>query len=90
MNPAVTQGILNATSLEELKTYNQLIKQRWNALQRGATVFFDIGQKVKFASKHGMTITGTIEKINQKTIVVRNDANPLQVWKVAPSLLNMA
>jgi hypothetical protein len=47
---------------------------------------FKVGDKVTFNDRHQVPITGTITRINQKSITVVPDHQPGQ-WRVSPSLL---
>lgn len=47
---------------------------------------FKEGDIVTFTSRRGETITGTIEKINRKTVSVK-PLEGFRTWRVGPSLL---
>lgn len=81
---AATKAILAIDNMEDLREAESALKVRWRELQRRAAISFRVGDKVAFTAKTGKTVTGTITKINQKTVSLRTiDAN----WKVSPSLL---
>lgn len=83
----VTKAIFAIDSLDELREAQNALNVRFRELQRRAAVSYRIGDTVKFQSKTGKTISGTVTKINQKTVSVRTvDSN----WKVSASLLQRA
>ena len=84
--------MINATTLKTIRnadmaTINALIKEikaRQSAIQNETADAFRVGQSVVFDTKDG-DLSGIIEKINRKTVIVRTDAH--QTWRVSPSLL---
>ena len=51
------------------------------------------GSKVKFTGRQGMTVLGTVEKVNRKFILVREDkpgALVGGVWRVPANMLSAA
>lgn len=88
----IAHTIGTATS-DELKSYQQLINARWDALERQASAKFYVGQKVWFRSSKGHgRVEGVVTKVNPKTIKVRQDREGLgpMNWRVSPGLLNVA
>ena len=87
--------MLNKTTRHAIRTANTDIlneiiaevKLRQRTLQAEIGSTFRVGDAVYFDSKRGMRVTGTIEKINRKTIKV---ATPTGRWSVSPSLLKAA
>ena len=87
--------MLNKTTRHAIRTANTDIlneiiaevKLRQRTLQAEIGSTFRVGDSVYFDSKRGMRVTGTIEKINRKTIKV---ATPTGLWSVSPSLLKAA
>jgi len=87
--------MLNKTTRHAIRTANTAIlneiiaevKLRQRSLQYEIGRSFRVGDAVYFDSKRGMRVTGTIEKINRKTIKV---ATPTGLWSVSPSLLKAA
>lgn len=74
-------------SIEDSSTLNQVIltvKMVQKNIQERAKSSFMVGEKVQWDGKYGHN-TGTIEKINRKTIFVISDQG--LKWKVSPSLL---
>lgn len=46
------------------------------------------GTKVKFtSSKSGQTVTGTVEKVNRKYIIVRETGKAFGTWRVPANML---
>lgn len=72
-------------SFEDLKALSQALKQRWDQLTNQQVTKFNYGDEVEFDSKRGMTVTGTITKINTKTIKIKTPMG--LVWNVSPGLL---
>lgn len=71
---------------EDFRTVARLFKDAQNSRQAAVASQLFVGQKVSFTSRRGY-ITGTIEKINRKTVKVKaKDA----MWSVTPSLLQPA
>ena len=87
--------MLNKTTLNAIRnadnaTLNAIItevKLRQRSLQTEIGRSFRVGDAVYFNDRRGMKVTGTIEKINQKTIKVATMGG---TWKVSPSLLMAA
>ena len=49
------------------------------------------GTKVKFtSSKSGQTVTGTVEKVNRKYIIVRETGKAFGTWRVPANMLETA
>lgn len=81
-------SLLAQASREDLNSFVDLFKARQTSLSKEIAQAFVVGQKVKFNSKRGMTVTGTVKKVNTKTIIV--DAGPAMQYRVSPSLLTAA
>ena len=73
---------------EDLRILNNTIINRVSFLESQRTLLFKKGQKVEFTDRLGKKITGTIAKINKKTIKVTTDDNAGH-WKVSPSMLTL-
>ena len=63
------------------------LRQRRDEKNQNAKSQFRVGDSVKFAGRHGITVEGNITKINPKTIVVDGGINGS--WKVSPSILEV-
>ena len=72
---------------QDFATVADMYKQAQTICTRREAAAFRVGDAVYFDSKRGMRVTGTIEKINRKTIKV---ATPTGLWSVSPSLLKAA
>ena len=76
---------------DQLDSIIQAIKFARNQLATKAKSTLVKGTKVKFvSSRNGQTILGTVEKVNRKFIVVReNKANSLvgSLWRVPANML---
>lgn len=84
---SINKAIFAIDSLDELREAQNALNVRFRELQRRAAVSFRVGDAVKFQSKTGRTISGTVTKVNQKTVSVKTaDSN----WKVSASLLQRA
>lgn len=87
--------MLNKTTARTIRTANTAIlneiiaevRLRQRTLQAEIGSTFRVGDAVYFDSRTGVRVTGTIVKINQKTIKV---ATKDSTWKVSPSLLRAA
>jgi hypothetical protein len=84
INAAILSG---SFSPEEIRSMSQAVSIKFKEMQRVATVRFAKGDKVKFETRSGEIITGTVARINQKTVTVNT---PISQWKVSGSLLKRA
>ena len=71
---------------EELTNLTYAIKDRWDYLRAKDLEGLRVSDNVSFEKGHE-TYTGTVEKINLKTIGVKEKGRPWVHWRVAPSLL---
>ena len=71
MNDLISGTTLRLATLEELRNLNLLVVEAIRAREQAAAGTFLVGDRVKFTAKDGRTITGTVFKINLKTIKVR-------------------
>jgi hypothetical protein len=86
----VTQAVEAIRKLESSSQINEVIEaiklqQTWVA--RNAARSVQVGTLVTFEGRRGRTITGEVTKVNQKTIVVRDQATQSQ-WKVTASMVS--
>jgi hypothetical protein len=84
INAAILSG---SFSPEEIRSMSQAVSIKFKEMQRRATILFAKGDKVKFETRSGETITGTVARINQKTVTVNTSTSQ---WKVSGSLLRRA
>jgi hypothetical protein len=74
----------NTFSMDELREVQDAFRGAWNRTQRVATREFEVGDKVKWTGRRGNHETGTVLRVNQKSLTVRA-ADGVQ-WKVSASL----
>lgn len=84
---AATKAIFAIDNVDDLRRVSEVINARFREIQRRMAVMFQVGDQVQFKSRSGQTVTGTVQKVNQKTILVKT---PTMNWKVAASLLQKA
>ena len=86
------RNLINTASQEDLRIIAELHNNRNRFLNEVKThqakSQFYRGQKVTFRGKYGETITGSIERMNAKTIGVLAESGVH--WRVSPSLLRAA
>lgn len=83
--------ILAMTSQEELRQLNQMIIQRSRTLQNrvisAAKANIQVGGKVEWNSRSmGQRMTGVVQKVNPKNVVVKETTTG-QLWNVTATLL---
>ena len=72
---------------DDLRAINETVVKKSRDLQRAKTKSFYKGQKVRINSNGNSNGTeGIIQKVNQKTIIVRDKSDNIN-WKVSPGLL---
>jgi len=86
MTNLISAAALRSATLEDLRYLNLLVVEAIRAREQAAAGTFLVGDRVKFTAKDGRTITGTVFKINLKTIKVRSIDT---MWAVSPSLLTL-
>ena len=75
---------------EELTQLVYAVKDRRDYLRAKDLEGFRVGEKVSWTKGRGTTketFTGTIEKVNLKTIGIKEDGRPWSKWRCSPSLL---
>ena len=85
MTNLIDATTLRLATLEELRELNRMVVEAVRAREIDVSRAFKFGDRVKFTAKDGRTITGSVFKINLKTIKVRSIDT---VWAVTPSLLS--
>jgi len=82
---------LNLLSRSELIALNKMVISRikfFDDLRRLAqNAQYFTGQKVSWNDYDGFVRTGTIIRINRKTVSIQEDNEPQDTWKVSASLL---
>lgn len=86
----VTQAVEAIRKLESSSQINQVIEaiklqQTWVAKNAARSV--QVGTLVTFQGRRGRTVTGEVTKVNQKTIVVLDQAT-MAKWKVTASMVS--
>ena len=81
-NEAITK--IHSMSTAELDLAVQAIKLRRTALARSATRSLSVGDRVRFTTRSGETIRGSVGKLNRKTAIVNTGG---QQWRVTASML---
>ena len=69
---------------DELNQVIEAIKLQRTYLARNTARALNVGDTVSFRGRGGRTVTGTVQKINRKTVIVNEG---LTNWKVPASLL---
>ena len=84
MTDLISAATLRLATIDELRELNRAVCAAIRARETDVSRAFKFGDRVRFKAKDGRTITGSVAKINLKTIKVRS----LDVlWAVTPSLL---
>ena len=90
MNTRQMQAVkvaLSEMNINELRQVNEYIGMMYKIQQQRAASAFSRGDKVSFQSRTGDKISGTVVKVNQKTVTV---STPVGQYKVSGSLLKAA
>lgn len=74
-------------SKEELKAFQEELKLAFNLIRQREVLQFHPQQKVSFEHK-GVVVTGTVIKVNQKSVSVKED-NSHRSWNVSPGFLTI-
>jgi uncharacterized protein YkvS len=76
---------IRAMNNDEINQVVEAIKLQRTFLARSTARGLTVGDTVSFTGRGGATVVGTVEKINRKTVIVRDG---MTKWKVSASLLN--
>jgi hypothetical protein len=83
---------INKLRYEDLRFLNRLIVDRMNLMvhikRQSQLSQFNLGDRVSFQTPYGEKKTGTVIRINQKTVSV-STGDDENWWKVAPGLLKL-
>ena len=71
---------------DEINQVVEAVKLRRTQLARSTARSLMIGDIVSFEGRGGATVTGRVQKINRKTVLVKDSASNT-VWRVTASLL---
>lgn len=90
-NPAKTLTMGNILDLNptEFRNFMAMVRgaqvEKSNQLKRSLR----LGDKVSFTGRGGVKVTGTVTKINRKTVYVKETTDSVfgTTWRVSPSLL---
>lgn len=75
--------------MEDLRAVHAALRIRWKELQNRQVRAFSVGDKVEWDSpRAGRVMSGTVKKINQKTILVHTPEGV--AWKVSGGMLRAA
>ena len=86
INGAILAG--NFTD-EQLNSIGDAIRFARAQIAQQNKYTFKVGTKVKFTnSRNGMVVTGDVQKINRKFVIVRT--GPLNTWRVPANMLSAA
>lgn len=81
----ITNSILHGNfTAEEIRALSNAVSFKFKEMQRRAAVSFSKGDKVTFTTRNGEKVTGTVARVNQKTVTVNTTTSQ---WKVSASLL---
>ena len=87
INRAIIAGTF---SNEDLNSIGDAIKFARAQLAQKAKFTLRAGSQVKFtSSKSGLTVLGTVEKINRKFIIVRENGKAFGNWRVPANMLEV-
>ncbi|MDB4443304.1 hypothetical protein N9157_02220 [Saprospiraceae bacterium] len=84
MNTVLDQ--INRMDASEINRVVEAIKSRRNSLSYATNATLRVGDIVSWMRRDGSTVTGSVKKVNQKTVIVNERNNPT-VWKVSSSML---
>lgn len=83
--------IAGAFTNEQLDSIQMAIKFARTQLAQKAKFTFRAGSQVKFtSSKTGQSVLGTVEKVNRKFIIVRENGKAFGNWRVPANMLQAA
>jgi transcription antitermination factor NusA-like protein len=81
-------ALMAKASSEDLNTIADMFNHARRAKIAAIASSFTVGDKVTWNGKYGNKITGTIEKVNRKNIIVK--VSPTEVYNVTATLLKKA
>jgi hypothetical protein len=88
INSTIIGGQLTNEQLDSIQT---AIKFAKNQLAAKAKFTLVKGSSVKFtSSRNGQTVLGTVEKVNRKFIIVRENGKMFSTWRVPANMLEVA
>lgn len=75
---------------DQLNAIGMAIKFARNQLATKAKFTFRAGSSVKFTNNQGQTVLATVEKVNRKYIMVRENGKAYGTWRVPANMLEAA
>jgi hypothetical protein len=85
------EPILDELNLVELRILNQMVVSRINFVHKAGTLMhmaqFNIGDKVSWLGRNGLLYTGTVIRLNQKTVSVKAIGADEGHWNISPNFL---
>ncbi len=85
--PDTIDHFLDALSHDAILDLNRRIQKRLHLSNPKSSHPFKLGDQVTFIYK-GITLFGTVIRLNQKTVSVVENGDDKGSWKISPSLLN--
>lgn len=83
--------VIEKLEMDDLRTLHKLIVNRINKLvnskNENTLAKFCTGNRVRFKSRDGTTKTGTVIRVNQKTVSIIVDGDEDAWWKVSPQVV---
>tara|TARA_B100000768_G_C11282983_1_gene379817 strand:+ start:596 stop:895 length:300 start_codon:yes stop_codon:yes gene_type:complete len=83
MNTVLDQ--INRMDASEINRVVEAIKSRRSSLSYATNATLRIGDIVSWMHRDGRTATGSVKKVNKKTVIVDERNGP--IWKVSASML---
>jgi hypothetical protein len=81
---------LSQLTIEDLLELNRQVKDRFTQLQQQksyqALTKYKVGDRVTFTTLEGRKVSGTITRLNKKSVTMQEDGS-LMDWRVSPTLL---
>lgn len=84
---AFRTALARINSLEELREINSACIDRMRSLSYQKATEFRRGDKVEYDSRRGFTVSGTIEKVMQKNVIVVPDDKGYPRQRVPAAML---
>lgn len=81
------QSLFSKMSPEDLRFAQSLTRDRINVVQAEAASEFERGDDAHFIAENDVKVSGTILKINSKTVKLLQNNSEQTVWTVSPTLL---
>ena len=79
--------LTRASTIEEIRKIDHIVKERWNAIQARGCAQFKPGDRVSFQSRMGFKVIAIVDKVNRKSVNVHVADAPFRTYRISPSLL---